>query len=98
MKRDPYCGFITLELNVAIFSSLFLLETECRHANAKAQEAIDHLTSFQSSREEISHPGIETANIFLEIWVYSPPSSNKLGPSRTLPFQIPQKPHYLLYI
>ena len=45
------------------------LETEGRHAMAKAEEAVDHLASFMSSREEISRPGIETADLFLEIWV-----------------------------
>ena len=34
----------------------FILKTEDRHANAKAHEAVDHLTSFLSSREEISQP------------------------------------------
>jgi hypothetical protein len=32
---------------------LFVFETEGRHANVKAQEAINHLASFLSSREEI---------------------------------------------
>ena len=46
-------------------------ETKGRHANAKAQEAIDHLASFLSSREEISQPWLE------------PPSSSSLVSSRT---------------
>jgi hypothetical protein len=32
----------------------FIFEIEGRHANAKAQEAVDHLASFPSGREEIS--------------------------------------------
>ena len=32
----------------------FLFETEGRQASAKALEAVDHLASFLSSREEIS--------------------------------------------
>ena len=39
--------------------TFFFLATEGRHANAKAQEAINHLASFLPSREEISRPGIE---------------------------------------
>ena len=34
-------------------------ETEGRQANAKAREAVDHVTSFLLGREEISEPGIE---------------------------------------
>jgi hypothetical protein len=37
----------------------FLFETEGQHAIVKAQEALDHLTSFPSGREEISQPGFE---------------------------------------
>ena len=37
---DMYIVFFLINLN---------FETECRHANAKAQEAVDHLASFQSS-------------------------------------------------
>jgi hypothetical protein len=33
---------------------LFSFKIESRHANTKAQMAIDHLASFMSSREEIS--------------------------------------------
>jgi hypothetical protein len=41
------------------FFSLFVEETEGRHASAKAQDAIDHMASFSSCREEISNPQIE---------------------------------------
>jgi hypothetical protein len=37
----------------------FFFEIEGRQADAKAQEAVNHLTSFMSSREEISQPGIK---------------------------------------
>ena len=37
----------------------FFFETEGRHASTKTQEAVDHLASFLSSREEISQPGIK---------------------------------------
>ena len=39
----------------------FFGETKGRHASAKAQEALDHLASILSSREEISKPEIEPA-------------------------------------
>ena len=38
---------------------LFFFETEGRHANVKVEEAVDHLASFPSSREEVSLLGIE---------------------------------------
>ena len=38
---SPFCG------------SLLFFETEGRHASGKAQEAVDHLASFMSSREKI---------------------------------------------
>ena len=41
-----------------MFSFLFV-EIEGRHANAKAQETVDHLASFMSSREEVSQLGIK---------------------------------------
>jgi hypothetical protein len=37
----------------------YYFETEGRHANAKAEDAIDHLASFPSGRDEISKPGFE---------------------------------------
>jgi hypothetical protein len=39
--------------------SFFKFKTEGQHAIAKAQEALDHLASFPSGREEISQPGFE---------------------------------------
>ena len=46
--------------NLVTFIYLFIyFEIECRQANAKAQEAVDHLASFPSGREKISLPGIE---------------------------------------
>ena len=47
----------------------FCFETKDRHASAKAQMVVDHLTSFMSSREEISQPGIKLPTSSLEIWV-----------------------------
>jgi hypothetical protein len=38
-----------LDMYIVLLLLLLLLETKGRQANAKAQEAIDHLTSFQSS-------------------------------------------------
>ena len=51
----------TLAVTIYIFFILFyfIFETEGRQASAKAQEAIHHLTSFPSSREEISQSGFE---------------------------------------
>jgi hypothetical protein len=43
----------------AIFLFSFFLERESRQAKAKAQEAIDHVASISSSREEISQPGFK---------------------------------------
>ena len=34
------------------------VEIEGRHANVKAHEAVDRLTNFLSSREEISQPNL----------------------------------------
>jgi hypothetical protein len=44
--------------NKLIFDMLFIFifQAEGRQANAKAQEAMNHLASFLSSREEISQP------------------------------------------
>jgi hypothetical protein len=39
-------------------------ERESQQVNAKAHEAVDHLTSFWSSRDEISQPRIE-------LWIFS---------------------------
>ena len=41
------------------FFSFLFFEIEGQQTNAQAQEAINHLASFLSSREEISQPGIE---------------------------------------
>ena len=38
---------------------LVYIEIEGRHASAKVQEIIDHLTNFPLDREEISQPVIE---------------------------------------
>ena len=37
----------------------YFFETQGQHANARLQEAVDHLTSIMSSGEEISQPAIE---------------------------------------
>ena len=37
----------------------FFFEIEGQHANVKAHEAVDHLVSFMSSREEISQLGFK---------------------------------------
>ena len=50
----PGCVFV---LYVCFFVLFF--ETEDQQASAKAQEAVDHLTSFPSSREVISQLGIQ---------------------------------------
>ena len=42
---------------------LIYYETEGQHA--KAHEAVDHMTSILSSREEISQSGIETPTSYL---------------------------------
>ena len=41
------------------------------HASAKAQEVVDHLASFPSSREEISQPGIELPTSSLRFGYFS---------------------------
>ena len=48
------CLFIVLFILILIF-----LETEGQEANAKAQEAVDHLANSMSSREEILQLRIE---------------------------------------
>ena len=56
------CSFV-LECTASSFPSscyLFIIYlTEGRHASVEVHEAVDHQTSFMSSREEFSHPGIE---------------------------------------
>ena len=42
-----------------ILCFILFYETDGRQANAKAQEVVDHLTNFLSSREETSQPGFE---------------------------------------
>ena len=39
------------------FKFIYFFETKCWHANAKAQEVVDHLAIFMSCREEISQLG-----------------------------------------
>jgi hypothetical protein len=41
------------------FSFFFFFETEGRQTSANAQEAVDHLASYLSSREEILQLGIK---------------------------------------
>jgi hypothetical protein len=60
-----------LLLSLLLLLLLLLDETGC-HATAKAQEAVDHLTSFLSSRVEIS----QLSNKFLGI-VGEDPSDSK---------------------
>ena len=67
---------------------LFFLEIEDWQASAKAQEAIDHLASFSSSREKILQPGFEAQPLPWDLGI-SPPSSNRLRSSRT------SNPHFL---
>ena len=47
---------------------VFVFETEGQHANAKAEEAIDHVTSILWSRVEIS-----------QLWIELPTSSLRFG-------------------
>ena len=62
---------------------LFFFETESRQASARADEAVDHLASFLSSREEISHPGIKPPTSSLRFGYLSTIISSSLGSSRT---------------
>ena len=62
MVHGAWCFITTLHMwaQVSLYQGFFIfLEKEGRHANAKAHEALDHLTCFLSSREEILQPGIE---------------------------------------
>ena len=54
-RRKPKPSYVTCK----VCFSLFFEEKEGRHASAKAQDAIDHMASFSSCREEISNPRIE---------------------------------------
>ena len=61
-------GLCYLSHNFLFFILIFdflIFETEGRHASAKAHEAIHHLASFPSSREEISQPGYEPPTSYL---------------------------------
>ena len=51
IHRGCFCMIVTI---IIIIIMIKFVETEGRHANAKAQEAFHHLASFPSSREEIS--------------------------------------------
>ena len=74
-----------LYFHCSFFSFLFFVETKGRHANAKAQEASDHLASLCqlerrfSNRESNRHPLPRDLGI-------SPPSFSSLGWSRTMTF------------
>ena len=46
------------KLKLFLFS-FFLLETEGRHASAKARKTVDHMASFPTCREDILQPGFE---------------------------------------
>jgi hypothetical protein len=46
-------------MTFSILILVYFFKTEGQHANTKAQEAIDHLTSLMSSRDEISQLGID---------------------------------------
>jgi uncharacterized membrane protein YcaP (DUF421 family) len=50
-------GYLLLVIGFFFFFSFF--ELKGRHANVKAQEAVDHLVSFMLGREEISQLGFE---------------------------------------
>ena len=52
IHRGCFCMTVTIIIITIII--IKFVETEGRHANAKAQEAFHHLASFPSSREEIS--------------------------------------------
>ena len=54
VKTSPLQAW--LESNRFLF---LLFETESRHVNARAREAVNHLASVMWSREEISQSGIE---------------------------------------
>ena len=49
--------------------NFFFFEREVRQAIAKAREAVDHLASFLSSKEEISQLGIEPPTSFLRFGI-----------------------------
>ena len=50
-------------------SLFYIFETEGRHANAKAQEAVHHLASFPSSREEYGIPSSDCRKRGLKLFV-----------------------------
>ena len=49
-----FSNFYHLDLHNGTYVRVCVFETTCWHADAKAQEAIDQLSKFMSSREEIS--------------------------------------------
>jgi hypothetical protein len=59
------CHFVTYQPPVLDFLFSLFLERERQQADAKAQEAVTHLASVSSGREEISQPGIERPTSFL---------------------------------
>jgi hypothetical protein len=96
-------GSLTRFISSFDFLPFFFLDTEGQHANTNALEAIDHLTSFVSSREEISQPGIEpplTQYQFCSYITHSPGfdaskfffSFGFLLPSLPLPWESLQSP------
>ena len=55
-QNQPYCKWgssIKWRCCPPFVDHFFFFETEGRHASGKAQEAVDHLASFMSSREKI---------------------------------------------
>ena len=87
------------------FYFISIFETKGRQANARAQDAIDHLTSFMSSREETSLLGVEPPTSSLRLGFLSTIIQQfmvvsdligwileSLGSSPSMPKQLPR--HY----
>ena len=72
--------------NIAFLFYFFsFFEIDSQQANTKAHEAIDYLTSFLSSREEISKSRPNHQPLPWDLGIF-PPSSSRVGSSRA--------PHY----
>ena len=61
----------------------FFFEKESRHANAKAQEAVDHMASFRHVERRFHSQDSNRQPLPWDLGI-SPPSSDSLRSSRTL--------------
>jgi hypothetical protein len=87
-ENIKHCPRLTSDDTTSLPNSMdfyfyFYFETEGRHANVKAHEAVDHLVSFMSSRKEISQSESNRQLLSYDLGISSS-SSSSLGSSWTV--------------